>query len=62
MATATPATRITAANFSENDAPRQAPVNHRTPLMAMSQSERRTRTSAAIAIAVATSSIDSVMT
>src|SRR5580704_1968429 len=54
-----PATRITAANFSENDAPRQMARNQRTPRIDLPQSERRTRTSDATAMVAATSIDDS---
>jgi hypothetical protein len=48
-----PATRITAANFSENDAPRQMPLSRVTPRIA-DQPDRRISASDTTAIVVAT--------
>ncbi len=60
-ARATPATRMTVANFSENDAPRQMPLNQRTPLIAPRQPERRTSTRDATAMVAATRTVESAM-
>src|SRR5579863_6140925 len=55
-----PATRITAANLSENDAPRQTPPSHRTPRIAR-QLDRRTSARETIAIVAATRTVESAI-
>jgi hypothetical protein len=54
-----PATKITAANFSENDAPRQMPLSRLTPRIP-DQSERRISARDTTAIVVATSTAETV--
>ena len=56
-----PATRITTANFSEKDAPRQMPLNHRTPLINVPQPDRRTRTRDTTAIVATTKTVERAM-
>jgi hypothetical protein len=57
-----PATRITAANFNENEAPRQMPVNHRTPLMDVPQLDRRISTRDTAATVAATRIVERAIT
>ena len=53
-AMAIPATRITAANFKENEAPRQMPVSLRTPRIDVPQLDRRSSTRDTAATVAAT--------
>jgi hypothetical protein len=52
---------MTAANFSENDASRQMPLNRRTPRIARAQPERRMSTSETNAMVIATRTVETAM-